>query len=112
MSKNPEDYATTVNLSPSPYIKYATNAKTRSKSSLDSRPVSNKMLRRSGSISSDKVYSYLKKQKYTFAREIMLPSVHREIKVGPRFIENSKHIVNMQIKHEKEGFMRRNKLIL
>ncbi|CAI2376647.1 unnamed protein product [Moneuplotes crassus] len=57
------------------------------------------------------IKQYLKKQKYTFAREFPLPLLS-QTKKQSAFDTPKKYMGNACMKHEKEGFMRRNKLLL
>ncbi|CAI2374873.1 unnamed protein product [Moneuplotes crassus] len=57
------------------------------------------------------IKQYLKTHKYSFAREIPLPLLALTKKQSP-FDTPNKFMENTCMKHEKEGFMRRNKLLL
>lgn len=76
VSKNPEDYATRKNLSPSPYTKLISEQCPRTANSEVRASSKSKIKRSCTSMDNKKIlkplYNYMKKQKYTFAREIMV----------------------------------------
>ena len=63
------------------------------------------------------IKEYMRKQNITIVREFPLPSMWSSKKSGSRFhgssfIDSINTVKKLEIKHEKEGVMRRNKLLL
>mmetsp|Transcript_10138 Transcript_10138/g.11392 ORF Transcript_10138/g.11392 Transcript_10138/m.11392 type:complete len:127 (-) Transcript_10138:60-440(-) len=63
------------------------------------------------------IKEYIKRQNITIAREIPYPSLGRMKKSGSQYnssnlLDHTVDIKKLELKHEKEGVMRRNKLLL